>query len=121
MCGCALKLSLAATPAEEMKQVRPLGNPELHVVIGPSSQTQLAVPCRIVSVQILTDEVALLGENRAVRLVLQLALVRSDTGRLSKQKAVVSGNDDMMAVQIIDNVPDQRRQFVDCRPERDSL
>ena len=49
----------------------------------------------------------------SVRLVLQLALVCLDTGRLREEEAVVGGDDDVVAIQIVDDVADQRRQFVD--------
>ena len=83
---------------------------------GPGGDAQLAVPRRLVVRELGPDQVALLGEDRAVRLLLQLALVRLDTGCLREQEAVVGGDDDVVAVQVVDDVPDQRRQFVDGPP-----
>ena len=76
-CGMAPPWTNRAPPVK-WKQVRPLGNPELHVALGPRRHARLAVPGRIVVGQVVAEQVALLGEDRAVGLLVQLALVRLD-------------------------------------------
>ena len=104
--------------ADEVEPVRPLGNPELHVAIGPGRHAQScrARPPR--GREVGAEQVAFLGEDRAVRLLVQLALVRLATGRFGEQEAVVGRDDDVVAVQVVDDVADQRRQFVDGRAAR---
>ena len=102
-----------ASAADEVEAVRALGNPELHVAFGPGGHARLAVPGRFVVGQVRAEQVALLGHDRALWLVLQLALVRLARGGFREEEAVVGGDDDVVAVQVVDDVADQRRQFVD--------
>ena len=79
-------------PPDEMEQVRPLGNPELHVALGAGGRRSNFRASRIVLGQVVAQQVALLGEDRAVRLVLQLALVGLDARALGEQEAVIGGD-----------------------------
>ena len=70
------------------------------------------MPRRIVIWEVRAEQVAFLGEDRAVWLFVQLALVRLDTGGFREEEPVIGGDDDVVAVQVVDDVADQRRQFV---------
>jgi hypothetical protein len=48
----------------------------------------------------------------------KLALVRLDTGGFREEESVVRGDDDVVAVQVVDDVADQSCQFVDRLPHR---
>ena len=61
----------------------------------------------------LADQVAFLRQQRPIRLVLERTLVGLDPGRFGEEEAVVRRDDDVVAVQVVDEVADQRRQFVD--------
>ena len=63
-----------ACATDKVKEVGSLGNPELHVALGPGSHAQLATPCRIVISQIRAKQVTLLCQDRAVGLFFQFAL-----------------------------------------------
>ena len=69
-----------ASPADEVEAVGPLGNPELHVALGPRRHARLAVPGRLVVGELVADQVALLRQDRAVRLVVRACSCPSRRG-----------------------------------------
>ena len=101
-----------ACATDKVEEIDSLGNPELHVTLGPSSHAQLAMPSRIVVGEIPTEQVTLLRQDRAVRLFIQFALVRFNTSGFREEEAVVGGDDDMVAVEVVDDVADYRSQFI---------
>ena len=83
---------------DKVKEVGSLGNPELHVALGPGSHAQLATPCRIVISQIRAKQVTLLCQDRAVGLFFQFALVRFNTSGFGEEKTVVGRDNDMLSI-----------------------
>ena len=107
-----------ASAAGEVERFAPLG---IQNSMSPSAPAvTLILPCHAASWsgRFVADQVALLGQHRAVRLVVSLLLSVSTRADLGEQEAVVGGDDDVVAVQVVDDVPDQRRQFVDGLPHR---
>lgn len=69
-----------ASASAEMEQISSLGYPELGIPFCSSCHANFAVPRRVVVGKIRTEEIALLRDDRGVRLVLQLAPVRLARG-----------------------------------------
>lgn len=100
-----------AGASHEMEQVRSLGNPEVHIAVGLGGDTGLAMPGSVVIREIGSKQVALLGQNGVVWLVIQFALVRLNPSSFREEKAVVSRDKNVVAIQAVDDVADQSSQL----------
>ena len=64
--------------------------------------------------QIAAQQVALIGRGRCpLDWSSKLALVSLTGCRLGEQEAVICGDHNIIAVQVVDDVPDERGKFVD--------
>ncbi|MCG3776669.1 MAG: hypothetical protein JW395_3529 [Nitrospira sp.] len=97
----------------EVKQVRPLGNPELRVTLGSSSHADSAVPHGRMAAQVVSDQVPLLADNSALGGSLKLALVNFCFGCFRKKKPVVGCHQNVMTIQIVHDMANEGRDFVD--------
>ena len=78
-CGMAPPWTKRAPPTK-WKRFAPLGIQNSMSPSAPAVTLDLAVPGRIVVGQLVAQQVAFLGEDRAVRLLVQLALVGLGSG-----------------------------------------
>src|SRR2546427_9167379 len=85
--------------ADKMKTVGPLRNPELHLDVAALRRPAgFAVPDRFVIRKLSPDQISFLGQNRSRRFLFKLALLCLCRWRFSKQKAMIGGDDDVIAV-----------------------
>ena len=90
-----------------MEAVGPLGNPELHVAFGPGRDAVLAVPGHFVIRAVGPEQVRFLAMTVPAGLSVRLLLSGLAGGGFGEQEAVVGGDDDMVAVQVVDDVGHQ--------------
>ena len=105
-----------ARAANEVETIGRLGNPELHVPFRLCRDRCAATPYRFVLRELMTNAVAFLCQYRPFRLLGELALLRFAWRGLGKEKAMICSNDNMVTIEVVDDIADERRQFINRGP-----